>query len=135
MPVNKFGSYLDYKTEPNKLKMAVTKQPVSEKNLLYKSTVSLKGTSRPDTLRYVLETGLMYYEFKITGKIEHIEVSTNLVLVSLNTENVVPPTDLIGMTIQKGDTLTIYQNRAIGDSKNVFIQFIILCPLIRDEHY
>ena len=80
MTVNKFGNYLYHKTHPKNLRMTT---PVLDINLLYKSicVVSLTGTSRMDTLRYVLENGLNYYEFKISVKTKHLEVSTNCFII------------------------------------------------------
>lgn len=134
MTVNKFGNYLHYKTESHRLSMAVGVPP-RQPSISFKSVciLSIRGTSNVNTLKYTLENGLQSYEFKITGKIEEVDVSTDLALLSLNGENPIPPKDLIGVTINKGDTLVILENRSIGKSPSVFIQFILLCPIINDE--
>lgn len=95
MTANKLGSYSYPNTEAYKPMMTVTKQPVSDKKLLYERVciVSLVGTSKPDKLCYILENVVHNYEFKITDKTEHLEDSTNLLLLSLNRENLVPGTN------------------------------------------
>lgn len=136
MTVNKFGNYLHYKTEDHRLSMTADVSTVKpSSNLSFKSVcvVSLRGTSSLDTLKYTLENGKKSYEFKITGKIEHIDVSTDVAKIVLNDGDLVSPNSLIGTTINKGDILQIFENRPIGRSERVYIEFILLCPVIKDE--
>lgn len=86
-----------------------------------------------DTLKYTLENGKKSYEFKITGKIDYIDVSTDVAKIVLNNGDLVSPNSLVGTTINKGDILQMFENRPIGSSERVYIEFILLCPVIRGD--
>lgn len=133
MTVNKFGNYLNITTQQHRLEVPPVVQLAKEH--LFKSIciATLKGKIQKASLYYILENNKTEYKFKMEGEIKNIDISTDSVFISINKENPISPQKLVGTSINKDDTIHIIRDPAKPRAQDVFIEMIMLCPLIQDE--
>lgn len=129
MPFNKFGNFLNQSTKPHIL----SAHQFLDEPPLYKSIciVSVNATSRSDSIYYFFETTSNKYKFHFSGIVQHIDVSTENILFSLNESDPFPKNELIGKTLKKDDVLSIIRKTDQPPENNIFVQFVLLCPLIK----
>lgn len=134
MTVNKFGNYLFIKSQEHRLAAPAPLQTVKEQSFKSVCFFTLKGRYQEGSAFYLLDNDTKSYTLKFGGKIQHVDQSNDSILIVINRENPVNISSLIGHTINKDDVI-----RIMGDvqhpplPKNIFIEFVILCPLIQDE--
>lgn len=129
MPLNKFGEYLYYKKHDHRLSAPVPTEDFSSFKTM--CILSLRGRLQENSLFYLLENNTNSYEFQITGLIEHVEVSTNSLEISINSDHPIPYKNLIDRHINKGDVISIVRQANQPPIENVFIEFLLICPLIK----
>lgn len=133
MPINKFGHHYLYESIPHKLTAAAP--AATSLNLSsYRSVciLTLRGTPQSDSLTLKFENNSNVYKFEINGTIQQVDSSIDSIQFVLNKSDLILPNDLVGTAINKGDFIKVYRDIS-QPTQPVFIQFLLLCPLIKDE--
>lgn len=132
MPINKFGHHFLYESVPHKLTASATSLNLSS----YRSVciLTLRGTPKSDTLALTFENNANVYKFEMNCIIQQVDTSDDSIHFSLNKNNLISPKSFIGTTINKGDFITIFRDSSQSSSSPiVFVQFILLCPLVVED--
>lgn len=134
MMINKFGGYLYHKTQPDRLQAAPSVSPTEFFPDKYKSIcyIALKLNHQEGKSFYLFENSLQEYKFLIHGKIENINLNPKKapLLFTINNENPLPFSRLIGINIKKGDIIRVHRDGSKVPTKSVFLEVSLLCPLI-----
>lgn len=137
MPIDKFGrhmlasSHFSHSSQQSQLLSSTAPslfecQPV---NYYSECIFHIKGyyDLKQHISRYILDNGEVEYILPISGKVQSINVIPNAKLF-LNGDHV----DVSSIkTLQSGDKLTFV--RDIDLPKTLYVQLVLLCPLVKDE--
>lgn len=112
MTVNKFGDYLYYKTQPDRLQAKPSVSPTEFHPDNYKSMcyLPLRINHQKGKSFYLFENGLQEYTFHVYGEIENISLNPKEapILFVINNENPIPFNKLIGINIKKDGCNSCY---------------------------
>lgn len=148
MPVNKFGHYLHYQNIPHRLEiiketttsptlLQLPSQPETTENFKSICVLDIYAKFEEGSAHYFLDNNKSkVYKFPVNGVIQDIYSPSNLtqtILFSLREGNPLSSSDLIGKSIQKGDTFRVLRNLTSTLLKDVFLQIVLVCPLIKNE--